>query len=561
MPNPKPRPCDEAVIRTTGATAGCAESAKPWVLAVTIMASTISYIDESVVNVALPTIEADLHTSAAVVQWLVNAYMLSLTALVLVGGAAGDQLGRRRVFIIGTAIFAAASVWCGLSFSIAPLIVARAVQGAGAALLIPCSLAIIGATFDESERGKAIGTWAGFSAISAAFGPVLGGWIVDHVSWRWIFLINPLIALPAIWIALRHVPESRDADAARGLDWRGTLLALAGLGSVVYGLIAAPERGWGDPRVIAALAAGILLLAAFVWEESRSPAPMMPLNLFAVRMFAGVNGLTLLLYAGLGGAFFFLPFLLIQVHGFSATLAGATFLPFTIIMAVLSRWSGGLIDRFGARLPLMIGPAIAALAFVLLATLGATSSYATLLVPMIVLGLGMAVTVAPLTTSVINAVPERQAGTASGINNAVASLASLLAVAILGAVALEVHNHTLDQRVATQTLSVEARQAVAAARGKFAIDMSPVQGEDRKTAETIVRQSLGDSIALVMWLAAALALAASLCAALTAPSRPPHDHIQGRAASVFASKLAILSFLTIVKPTSSSPLSRQCLRN
>jgi len=215
MPNPKARPCDEAAIRAVQPGVECTASAKPWVLAVTILASTISYIDESVVNVALPTIEADLKASAAVTQWLVNAYMLSLTALVLVGGAAGDQLGRRRVFITGTAIFAAASVWCGLSTNVASLILARVVQGAGAALLIPCSLAIIGATFDESERGKAIGTWAAFSAISAAAGPVLGGWIVDHVSWRWIFLINPLIALPCIWIALRHVPESRDAQAVR----------------------------------------------------------------------------------------------------------------------------------------------------------------------------------------------------------------------------------------------------------------------------------------------------------------------------------------------------------
>src|SRR6266700_4877063 len=204
MPNPKPRPCDEAAIRSVSAT-DCAGSSKPWVLAVTIMASTISYIDESVVNIALPTIEADLKTSAAVVQWLVNAYMLSLTALVLVGGAAGDQLGRRRVFITGTAIFAAASLWCGLSGDITSLILARVVQGAGAALLIPCSLAIIGATFDESERGKAIGTWAAFSAISAAAGPVLGGGIVDHFTWRWIFLINPLLAAPTLWIALYHL--------------------------------------------------------------------------------------------------------------------------------------------------------------------------------------------------------------------------------------------------------------------------------------------------------------------------------------------------------------------
>jgi EmrB/QacA subfamily drug resistance transporter len=512
MPNLKSRPCDEAAIRAVRGASGCTANSKPWVLAVTIMASTISYIDESVVNVALPTIEADLQTSAAVVQWLVNAYMLSLTALVLVGGAAGDQLGRRRVFIAGTAIFASASLWCGLSGNVASLILARAVQGAGAALLISCSLAIIGATFDESERGKAIGTWAGFSAISAAFGPVLGGWIVDHVSWRWIFLINPFIALPAIWIALRHVPESRDAQAAHGLDWRGALLALAGLGSLVYGLIAAPGRGWGDTTVMASLVAGVLLLAAFVWEEARSPAPMMPLRLFSSRMFAGVNMLTLLLYAGLGGAFFFLPFLLIQVHGFSATLAGAAFLPFTIIMAVLSRWSGGLIDRFGARLPLIVGPAITAAGFVLLPMAG--GSYAALFIPMIVLGFGMAITVAPLTTSVINAVPERQAGVASGINNAVASLASLMAVAILGAIALDAHNRALDRRMAAQPLSAETRQAVASARGKFAAEFT-IQGEERKVAETIVKQSLNDSIALVMWLAAALALAASICAALT----------------------------------------------
>jgi EmrB/QacA subfamily drug resistance transporter len=514
MLNPKARPCDEAAIRAVRPDTNCTASAKPWVLAVTILASTISYIDESVVNVALPTIEADLRTSTAVVQWLINAYMLALTALVLVGGAAGDQLGRRRVFVAGTAIFAAASLWCGLSPDIAQLIVARAIQGAGAALLIPCSLAIIGATFDESERGKAIGTWAAFSAMSAAFGPLLGGWIVDHTSWRWIFLINPFIALPTIWIALRHVPESRDPQAASGLDWRGALLALAGLGSLVNGLIAAPGRGWGDALVIASLGVGLLLLTIFVWEESRANAPMMPLGLFRSRMFSGVNALTLLLYAALGGAFFLLPFLLIQVHGFSATLAGAAFLPFTFIVAVLSRWSGGLIDRFGARLPLVIGPAISAAGFALLATTDTTTSTIVLLAPMLVLGLGMAITVAPLTTTVINAVPENQAGVASGINNAVASLASLLAVAILGAVALSAYNRALDQRLMSPALSAEARQAVFEARGKFAADFT-LQGQDRKVAEQTVRQSLGEGISLALWLAAALALLAALCAALT----------------------------------------------
>jgi EmrB/QacA subfamily drug resistance transporter len=511
MPTLKARPCDEAAIRSTAPGSGCSESAKPWVLAVTILASTISYIDESVVNVALPTIEADLKTSAAATQWLINAYMLVLTALVLVGGAAGDQLGRRRMLTAGLGVFAASSLWCGLSPGIGSLIAARAVQGVGAALLIPCSLAIIGATFDESERGKSIGTWAAFSAMAAAFGPILGGWIVDHVSWRWIFLINPFIALPTIAIALRHVPESRDPQAAAGLDWRGALLALGGLGSLVYGLIAAPERGV-DAMVLASLGAGVALLALFVWEEKRSRAPMMPLVLFRSYTFSGVNGLTLLLYAGLGGAFFFLPFLLIQVHGFSATLAGASFLPFTAIMAGLSRWSGGLIDRFGARLPLVIGPAISACGFALLAAMD-TSSFLRLLTPMIVLGLGMAITVAPLTTTVINAVPGRQAGVASGINNAVASLASLLAVAILGAVALGAYNRALDQRLAAPSLSAEVRQAVVQARGKFAAELP--HGEARAAAQAIVRPSLASGISLALWLAAALALLASLCAALT----------------------------------------------
>ena len=524
MPNPKARPSDEATIRAT-ATAGCVGNAKPWVLAVTILASTISYIDESVVNIALPTIEADLQAPAAIVQWLVNAYMLSLTALVLVGGAAGDQLGRRRIFVIGITLFAAASLWCGLAPDVAHIILARLVQGVGAALLIPCALALIGATFEESERGRAIGTWAAFAAVSTACGPLLGGWIVDHASWRWIFLINPLLALPTIAIALRHVPESRDPRAAPGLDWVGALLALFGLGGLVYGLIEAPVRGFADARVLVALAAGAALLAAFVAHERRSRAPMMPLALFRSRVFAGINLATLTLYAALGGAFFLLPFLLIEVHGFSATLAGATFLPFTLIMAGMSRWAGGLIDRVGARPALIVGPAIAAVGFATLALTPADSGYAGLMPAVIVLGLGMVVTVAPLTTTVINAVPEPQAGLASGINNAVAALASLLAIAILGAVALNAHDRALARQMAAPSLSADARAALAQARGKFAAD-PPLQGEDWKVAREIVRQSLHEGIDLALWLAAALALLAALCAALTIPparKRPATD--------------------------------------
>jgi EmrB/QacA subfamily drug resistance transporter len=518
--NPKARPCDEAAIRAAACTGTCLEHQKRWVLVVTILSSTMAYVDESVVNVALPAIERDLGTSVMIIQWLVNAYTLSLTALLLVGGAAGDQYGRRRVFVIGTGVFAAASIGCGLSTGVAQLILARAIQGSGAALLIPCSLAIIGASFGEAERGKAIGTWAGFSAISAAIGPLLGGIIVDHASWRWIFLINPFIALPTIWIALRHVPESRDPEAGAGLDWPGAALALGGLGSLVFGLMAAPERGARDALVIVTLLVGVLLLVAFLWQERSSRAPMMPLRLFRSRTFSGVNLLTLLLYAALGGAFFFLPYLLIQVHGYSATLAGAVFLPFTLVMAALSRWAGGLLDRFGARAPLIIGPVIAALGFVLLAVPGTGGPYwATFLLPMVVLGLGMAVTVAPLTTAVINAVAARQTGVAAGINNAVASLANLLAVAIIGAIALGAYNAALDRRLSAGAWSSEVTRAIADAHGNFAADVR-VQGDDRRLAEAIVRDSLAYSIRLVMLLAAALALAGAACAAMTLPPEP-----------------------------------------
>jgi EmrB/QacA subfamily drug resistance transporter len=515
------RPCDEAAIESTPAAGDCAPSVKPWVLAVTILASSIAYIDESVVNVALPAIETDLHTSVVVIQWLVNAYTLCLSAFLLAGGSAGDLFGRRRIFVVGIAIFAVMSVWCGLSPDIFQLILARGIQGAGAALLIPCSLAIIGATFEETERGKAIGTWAGFSALAGAAGPLLGGWIVDHFTWRWIFLINPALALPAIWIALNKVPESLDAQAKGGIDWRGSLLALVSLGSLAFGLMSAPVFGWGSPVVVGALLVGVLFLAAFIWEEARSPAPMLPLGLFRSRTFRAVNLLTLLLYAGLGGAFFFLPFALIQVGGFSAVLAGAAFLPFTIIMATLSRWGGGLLDRFGAKGPLVIGPAIAALGFALLAWPIGGGSYWAFLGPIAILGFGMVIAVAPLTATVISAVPGHETGVAAGINNAVASVANLLAVAVLGALALGLYDRGLDRQLAGKSIPSEVVRAVSDARGQFVIApaLEKVQSNDRQLAESIIRDSLAKSIRSVMLICAALALAGATSSMLL-PSPP-----------------------------------------
>jgi EmrB/QacA subfamily drug resistance transporter len=514
--NPRAGPCDEATIRSTRTTTRCSAGEKPWVLSAAILASTIANIDRSVVNVALPAIEKGLATSVEVIQWLVNAYTLCLSALLLVGGAAADRYGRRKVFICGLIIFAAASLWCGLSPSVAQLITARATQGLGAAFLIPCSLALIGAAFDENERGKAIGTWAAVSAIASAIGPLLGGWIVDHFTWRWIFLMNPPIALFTIWIAYYHVPESVDPQARGTLDWWGAILALLGLGAACFGLMAAPEFGWTNVRVFAPLAGGLLLIAAFLYVERYSAAPMLPLDLFQSRAFSAVNLLTLLLYAALGGTFFFLPFAIIQVHGYSAVLAGAVFLPLTIVMALLSRWSGGLLDRFGARLPLVVGPTIAALGFAALACSVGFNAYWAFLGSTTVLGLGMAISVAPLTTTVINAVPEHEIGTASAINNANASLANLLAVAIFGMLALGIYDRALDRHLQKTAVSIEVRQAVEAARGQFVTSQAaPASARTEQTlAQNIIKASLADSIRRIMMLSALLALGAAASGAM-----------------------------------------------
>src|SRR3984893_9876512 len=371
----KARPCDELFIRSTPSAAPCAKREQTCVLVACVLGSSMAFIDSSVVNVALPKMESDLATTLSAMTWVINAYTLCMSALLLIGGAAADQLGRRRIFMVGISIFALASIGCGLAPGVEVLIFARAIQGVGAALLIPCALAIIGATFGEKERGAAIGVWSGASAIAAGGGPLLGGWLVDHLSWRAIFLINPVIAVPTILIALRHLPESFDADAKKGLDGIGAVLAFFGLGLLVYGLIAASDRGWSSSIVLGSLLLGAILLVSFVLAERRSQAPMMPLNVFTSLTFSGVNILTLLLYGALGGAMFFLPFLLIQVHGYSATEAGAAFLPFTIVLALLSRWGRRRVDRYGARLPLIVGPVVVAVGFFLVSMPGTEGTY------------------------------------------------------------------------------------------------------------------------------------------------------------------------------------------
>lgn len=511
-------PCDEGVIHAARVAPGCAERAKPWVLAATILGSSMGFIDGSVVNVALPALQADLAASVRGSQWVVNAYMLMLGALILVGGAAGDRFGRRRVFALGVVFFTLASLACGLAPGAAVLIAARGLQGIGGALLVPSSLAIISATFPEQERGRAIGTWAGFSALTTAFGPVLGGWLVDGWSWRAIFFVNVPVALIALFIAFRYVPESRSGDDGGAVDWSGALLATAGLGALAYALTEASDLGWAHPAVLAALLAGVGVLIGFVRFEARTSSPMMPLGVFRSRTFSGANGMTFLLYFALSGALFFLPFNLIRVQGYSATAAGAAFLPFTFIMGGLSRWSGGLIVRYGARGPLTVGPVITAGGFALLAVPGIGGSYWTTFFPaMVVLGLGMAVSVAPLTTTVMGAVDDRHAGVASGINNATARVAGMLAVALLGAVAVGVLGATLDRSLAALGVAPELRRLMQEQVPRLADATVPpeIGGAERQALARVLSESFVWSYRVTMLIAAGLALLSALCARLT----------------------------------------------
>jgi EmrB/QacA subfamily drug resistance transporter len=521
-------PCDELVIAHKEPTQAipCPENVGRAVLIATILASSMVFIDSSAVNVALPVLQREMGATAAQAQWVVESYALFLSALILVGGVMGDRFGRRRIFLIGTVLFAATSIWCGLAPTIEMLIAARAAQGIAGALLTPASLAIISAAFmDKTERGRAIGTWSGFTAITSAFGPVLGGWLVENVSWRWVFFINLPLAVVVVLVALRGVPESRDEEAGR-LDLVGATLATIGLGTLVFGLIEGPARGWGDPLVLASLAVGVTGLVAFIVVETRVPSPMMPLDLFRSPTFSGANLLTFLLYGAFGGALFWLPFNLIQVQGYSATAAGAALLPAILIMFALSRWTGGFIGQFGAKLPLTIGPAIVAVAFVLFALPGTDGSYwTTFFPPAVVFGIGMAITVPSLTTAVMTAIPERQAGTASGINNAVARTASLIAIAIFGVLVTTVFDRELTNRLdAIPNLDPAVREAVVAQRTDLAAAQPPAEA-DTETAGSI-EEAIDASFVAGFRVAMLVAAAASLLSAGVA-----WRMIEGKAAS------------------------------
>jgi EmrB/QacA subfamily drug resistance transporter len=509
--------CDTGVIRGTRASAPCRSSSQPWVIAAASIGSGMAFLDSTVVNVALPAMQADLGASAREAQWVYGAYALVLAALVLIGGSLGDRYGRRRVFVLGAAIFAVASTWCALAPGFGQLVVARAVQGVGGALLVPESLAILGASFEGKLKAKAIGTWSALSGTAMAVGPVLGGWLVEEVSWRVAFLITPVLAAVVIPIALWHVPESRDPKVHR-LDLVGAVLATTGLGGLVYGLIESSASGFGAPIVLAALILGGVALLGFVLVERRGKDPMVPPSLLRSRDFDGANLVTLLFYMALTGSLYFLPFLMMQVHSYSALVAGSAFLPFVAMAFLLGRLSGRIVARFGTKVPLVVASLAVVVGLLLFALPGVEhGSYWTSFFPaMVVQGFGMALVITPLTTVALGSVEGEHSGLASGVNNAIARVAGLLAVAVLGVFAYGAFSANLDARLEAMDLPGGVRSDLEAAK----VDLGAAEAPEGVNAGTVaqIERAIDESFVAgfraVMAVSAGLALASALAAAL-----------------------------------------------
>ena len=512
-------PCDTVSQSAAEVEDSCKEGAKPWILTGTILASSMAFIDSTVINVALAALQASFHATVVDVQWVVESYGLFLGALILVGGSLGDLFGRRLIFMLGVTVFAGSSVLCGLAPNIQVLIIARSIQGIGAALLVPGSLAIISTSFDEKDRGQAIGTWSGFTAITTALGPVLGGWLVQHASWRWVFFINVPLAAAVIAISAWRIPESRSADTRR-VDWLGAFLATFGLGGTVFGFIESTSLGWRNLLVFGSLMGGFGCLAGFAMFEGHTTSPMAPLDLFKNGRFRGANLLTLVLYAAIGIFFFLFPLNLIQVQGYSSTATGAAILPLILLMFLLSRWSGGLVARFGPRGPLIVGPLIATLGFVLFAVPSIADDYWKAFFPaVLVLGLGMAVTVAPLTTEVMNSVDQDRVGTASGINNAIARVAGVLAIAVFGIVMIYAFGARLNRTLDRLSLPTGIQQEIHTHETRLAGLQAPTSLDPNTKAviDNSIRRAFVFGFRVIMLICAGLSVAAAAVARLMIP--------------------------------------------
>ena len=487
------------------------------VLLSTILASSMAFIDSTALNVALPVLQEDLELEASDLLWVVNCYALFLSSLLLVGGALGDLYGRKKIFVGGIIFFTLSSMACGLASSPLVLILARCFQGIGAALMVPGSLSLISALFPKEKRGWAIGTWSMFSAMTTILGPALGGFLAGMGLWRLIFFINVPLAAVALYYLKVVVPQDQNTLPGKP-DWLGALLATSGLAGLTYGFIEAPKYGFADPLITGALAIGVAMLLVFILHEKSTTQPMMPLALFKSRVFGSANLITLFVYAALGGFIFFFPLNLIQVQGYPPELAGITLLPFGLLIAFLSRWSGKWSDRIGVRTPLIGGPALTAGGFFLFAQPGITSGpedfWTAYLLPTLLLGAGMGITVAPLTTGVMNAVPKASVGSASGINNTIARSAGVLAIAILGAVVLINFRESMLLHISDISMSENELEMVTAEIPKLA-EASPPAGmavTTQKEVEHAIKASFVFAFKLVAYIACILSGTSSLIA-------------------------------------------------
>jgi EmrB/QacA subfamily drug resistance transporter len=495
-------------------------SIERWTLISTILASSMVFIDFSALNVALPAIQTDLNISGKSLLWIINAYSLFLSSLLLVGGSLGDLYGRKKIFIIGIIVFSVSSFLCGISAGKTLLITARAFQGVGGALMVPGSLAIISAVIPGERRGKAFGTWSTFSALTTIIGPALGGWLAGLGLWRVIFFINIPFAVVTIMALIIKVPENKD-DSAKKLDISGAILATIGLSGITYGFLEASDRGFGNLFIQLSLAAGIVSLIAFIIVEKKSTHPIMPLNLFKLKTFSGVNAMTLFVYAALSAALFFLPLNMIQVQNYPEEIAGLALLPFAVLISGLSRFSGIFSDRFGARKPLIAGSFLVGIGMLLLTFPGLTEGpkdYWTTYFPgIIIVGIGMGVVVAPLTATVMACVPKNNTGIASGVNNTMARTAGLLAIAVLGAIVLITFKNTLSMNVNELNISDNKKTELINNAGNLAETQPPkdLTVDQNKQVNKIIKASFVQSFDLVIYISVVLTWLGSLIAVFT----------------------------------------------
>jgi len=502
------------------ATVALGSKAGKWIMASSIMASAMAFIDATALNVVLPSLQKNLNASGTDLFWILNAYLLMLAALILIGGSLGDKLGRKKVFMVGILIFIIGSTACGFAPSVTLLVIFRMLQGIGGALMIPGSLSLISSSINPNERGKAIGTWSAFTTFVTMGGPVLGGAFGDAGLWRYIFFINIPIGIFALTVLAKQVKEIKDEDTKQSLDLAGAVAIALGLAAVTFGFLRIPAVGLSNWQVYTSLITGALLLVAFVVIEKKSKLPMMPLQLFSNLTFSGANLLTFFLYAGLGAGMLFLGLNMVQVQGYSQLQSGLTFLPFTILMITIARFAGALADKHGPRLLLIVGPALAGLGLLILSfvkqTAGPSAYWTTFFPGIVVFGLGMSFTVAPLTTAVMGSVSDHFSGTASGVNNALTRIANVFANAILGALAVLLFTGALQGEIKNIKLNNKQKQEVIKQSVNLGNAKVPdtLTGQDKITIQTAYKNSFISAYGNIMRISAGLGFLASLMAVL-----------------------------------------------